>query len=236
MSAIVQRLISSRLRCAIAGLGLLASTVGTGAAQQGGRVSGRVTVLERGDKPARDVGEAIVWLEAARPAAVTPVAAQVVAADKEFRPRITVVPLGSTVSFPNTDAFDHNVFSLAQEAQFDLGLYGRGQTKSYEFTKPGLIRVYCNVHAQMSAFVMVRDAPWYAQPAGDGSFVIPGVPPGEYVVHAWHERAVPFAPQTIRVPAGGTGSLDLTLDARGYKFVQHLNKFGQPYGRRGRRY
>ncbi|HWP36257.1 MAG TPA: carboxypeptidase regulatory-like domain-containing protein [Gemmatimonadales bacterium] len=200
-------------------------------------VSGRVVVLERGDKPAQDVGNAAVWLQpAAASPPVRPVQAQVVTANKEFRPRVTVVPVGSTVSFPNSDAFDHNVFSLSEEAQFDLGLYGRGQVKSHTFARPGVARVYCNVHAQMSAFVIVRDAPWYTQPAADGSFAIPAVPPGDYVLHAWHERAAPFAPQPLRVGPGGAQRLEVRLDARGYKFVQHLNKFGQPYARGGRRY
>jgi plastocyanin len=205
-------------------------------AQQPAAVSGRVVVVERGDKFAQDVGNAAVWLQPASAAPVGPVDAQVVTANKEFRPRVTVIPVGSTVSFPNSDAFDHNVFSLSEEAQFDLGLYGRGQAKSYTFTRPGIARVYCNVHAQMSAFVIVRDAPWYTQPAADGSFTIPAVPPGEYLLHAWHERAAPLAPQPLRVGSGGVQRLELRLDARGYKFVQHLNKFGQPYARSGRRY
>lgn len=211
---------------------------GWGHAQQAGTVAGRVTVLERGDKAATDVGQAVVWLDGARRAGapVQPDTARVVAADKEFRPRVTVIPVGGTVSFPNNDAFDHNVFSLSQEAPFDLGLYGRGQAKAVQFTKPGIIRVYCNVHAQMSAFVVVPASPWYAQPGADGSFTIANVPPGEYMLQAWHQRAAAFAAQTIRVGANGVAGLDLKLDARGYKFVQHLDKFGQPYARRGRRY
>jgi plastocyanin len=213
-----------------------AQQLGVGPGAAGVVVTGRVSVLERGDKTAQDVGRAVVWLQPSSPAGVVPVGAQVVTADKEFRPRVTVVPVGSTVTFPNSDAFDHNVFSLSPEATFDLGLYGRGQVKSQQFLSPGVVRVYCNVHAQMSAFVIVRDAPWFTQPAGDGSFAISGVPPGEYTLHVWHERAAPFTPQPVRVGRGGIQGLDLRLDARGYKFVQHLDKFGQPYARRGRRY
>jgi len=146
------------------------------------------------------------------------------------------VTAGSTVEFPNSDPFDHNVFSLSQEGLFDLGLYGRGMAKSTGFTRPGIIRVYCNVHAQMSAFVVVRDSPFYAQPGGDGSFSIGPVPPGSYTLRAWHERASELPPQTVQVGASGLSRLELQLDARGYKFVQHLNKFGQPYPTRGRRY
>ncbi len=217
----------------------LAATVlagGPAVAQRGPTVSGKIVVLDKGNKPAPDVGQTVVWLEPARAASVTPLTAQIVTSDKEFRPRVVVVTVGSTVSFPNSDPFDHNVFSLSQEGPFDLGLYGRGIAKSTQLKRPGIIRVYCNVHAQMSAWVVVRDSPFYAQPGGDGAFSIGPVPPGEYTLRAWHERAVDLPPQTVQVAASGISGLELQLDARGYKFVQHLNKFGQPYPTRGRRY
>ncbi|HXV86733.1 MAG TPA: hypothetical protein VD793_08550 [Gemmatimonadales bacterium] len=202
-------------------------------------MSGRVTVAERGDKAAADVVTAVVWLEAVRAGGAVPSrdTIRMVTQDKEFRPRVILVPQGGTVVFPNTDAFDHNVFSLSPEAPFDLGLFGRGQSKAVTFPKAGLIRVYCNVHPQMSAFIVVRDAPWYTQPRADGSFAIQNVPPGDYLLHVWHERGGAMPGQAVRVAADSPVSgLDLRLDARGYKFVQHLNKFGQPYARRGRRY
>lgn len=205
-------------------------------AQRGPTVSGKIVVLDKGNKPATDVGQAVVWLEAARPASVAPGSAQIVTSDKEFKPRVVVVTTGSTVTFPNSDGFDHNVFSLSQEGPFDLGLYGRGVAKSTQFTRPGIIRVYCNVHAQMSALVVVRDSPWYAQPSGDGTFAIGSVPAGDYTLRAWHARAAELPPQAVKVAASGLSGLELKLDARGYKFVQHLNKFGQPYPTRGRRY
>jgi plastocyanin len=217
----------------------LAATVlapASAAAQRIATVSGKVVLLDKGNRPATDVGQAVVWLESARPAAPAPVAAQIVAADKEFRPRVVVVTVGSQVAFPNGDPFDHNVFSLSEEGPFDLGLYSRGVTKSMQFKRPGIIRVYCNVHAQMSAFVVVRDSPYYAQPGADGAFTMAGVPPGVYTLRAWHERAAEFSPRAVEVTAAGLSALDVRLDARGYKFVQHLNKFGQPYPTRGRRY
>ncbi|MBI4420495.1 MAG: hypothetical protein HY560_06685 [Gemmatimonadetes bacterium] len=198
-------------------------------------VSGRITVLERGNKTATDVGRAVVWLQAPAARAPAPKNASVITEGKEFRPRVAVVTVGSTVSFPNNDPFNHNVFSLSEEGAFDLGLYGRGVAKSTRFTRPGVIRVYCNVHAQMAAFVLIRDNVYYTQPSGDGSFSIEGVPPGKYLLHAWHERSNEVT-QEIEVTAQGVEGLDLQLDARGYKFVQHLNKFGQPYSAGGARY
>jgi plastocyanin len=197
-------------------------------------VRGRLTLVEKGNRTSDDVGQAVVWLEGGtgRPA---PAEAEISTADKAFSPHVLVVPIGSTVAFPNHDPFNHNVFSLSEEQPFDLGLYGRGQARSIRLERAGIIRVYCNVHAQMSALIVVRDGPYYSQPSGDGSFALPGVPPGQYVLHAWHERA-PEVTRPVEVPAGGLADLALELDARGYRFKPHLNKFGQPYPQQGRRY
>ena len=198
-------------------------------------VSGRVSLAERGNRSAKDVGQSVVWLEAGGAGAIPPKHVSVLTEGKEFRPRVSVVPAGSTVVFPNNDPFNHNVFSVSQEGQFDLGLYGRGQSRQTKFNRPGVIRVYCNVHASMAAFVVVRDNPWFTQPSADGSFTIPAVAPGRYTLHAWHERA-PEVIREITVDARGVDTLQLQLDARGYKFVEHLNKFGQPYSKGGARY
>jgi len=127
------------------------------------------------------------------------------------------------------------VFSLSEENPFDLGLYGRGEARSMRFARAGVMRIYCNVHAQMSALVVVRDNPYFGQPSSDGSFALPAVPAGSYVVHAWHERT-PEVTRELEVPAAGIRDLALELDARGYQFKPHLNKFGQPYAQQGRRY
>jgi plastocyanin len=198
-------------------------------------VSGRLTLLDKGDRQAEDVGLAVIWLETGRSLTVAPVKAEITTADKQFSPHVLVVPLGSTVTFPNHDPFNHNVFSLSEEHPFDLGLYGRGQTRSVKFERAGIIRIYCNVHAQMSALVVVRDNPYYAQPSSDGSFSMPALLPGRYQLHAWHERA-PELTRDLMVPVGGVDTLDLQLDARGYKFQPHMNKFGRPYPQQGRRY
>ena len=198
-------------------------------------VSGRLTVLDRGNRSATDVGQSVIWLEAAAPGKMTPSRAETFTEGKQFLPRVSVVPVGSTMAFPNHDPFNHNVFSLSPEARFDLGLYGRGESKSAQFTRAGIVRVYCNVHPQMSAIVVVRDNPFFTQPGADGSFTLSEVPPGTYVLHAWHERGGETT-RPVTVPASGLRNAALQLDARGYRFVQHLNKFGQPYTQQGRRY
>ena len=230
MRAKVQR--GGRLRrgvpAAMAAVLLLA-----GAAWRVADVRGRLTVIDKGNRQADDVGQAVVWLDG--PAPVQPVSAEITTSKKAFSPHVLVVPVGSTVSFPNHDPFNHNVFSLSEEQPFDLGLYGRGQTRSVRYQRAGVIRVYCNVHAQMSALIVVRDGPYFAQPEGDGSFVLPQVPPGKYLLHAWHERADEVT-QPLEIPAGGLADVALQLDARGYRFKPHLNKYGQPYPQEGRRY
>ncbi len=130
---------------------VLLSSVSASTGAQTPSVSGRVTVIDRGDKVARDVGQAVVWLETGESAAVTPDTVQIAMSDKEFSPRVVVVPTGSTIGFPNNDPFNHNVFSLSPEGPFDLGLYGRREAKSTTLNQPGILRVYCNVHARMSA-------------------------------------------------------------------------------------
>lgn len=207
---------------------------GAAAAQHRTSVSGRVTVLDDESKQARDVGQAVVWLESANAPSVTPDTVRVLMSDKEYRPRVVVLPVGSVVSFPNEDPFNHNVFSRAPEATFDLGLYGRGRELPHQFETPGVIRIYCNVHPRMIAFVVVRDNGLFTQPSADGRFTISGVPAGTYTLHAWHERAEPVQ-RTVEVSADGLSALQLELDARGYEWVQHANKHGRPY-RSGRRY
>ena len=192
------------------------------------QVSGRIAVKEAGGRAAGDVGNAVVYLEGRGPRGA-PVRVDMVLDGRSFSPRVVVVPVGSTVRFPNRDPFNHNVFSLSEPNDFDLGLYGRGESGEHRFRHPGLVRVYCNIHPQMGGFVMVRDNAYYAQPDADGSFTIPHVAPGVYTLHVWHERAAELT-QRITVPDGGLAGLDLALDASGYRYASHKNKYGQEYG------
>jgi plastocyanin len=205
--------------------GALASQPGVAAAQ----VSGQVAVLESRGRVAADIATAVVYLEGRAPRAAALPHAQMAIDGRQFRPRVLVVPAGSTVQFQNLDPFNHNVFSLSETSAFDLGLFGRGETRTRRFARTGLVRVYCNVHPRMSAFVLVRDNPWYAQPGPDGGYVIPDVPPGRYVLHVWHERAAAETTRDIEVRAGGLAGLADTLDASGYRWSQHPNKYGKDY-------
>ncbi len=194
----------------------------------GGRVAGRVTIIEKNNKPSPDLGSAVLYVEGAGPAAA-PATLDITINEKVYRPRVVVAPVGSTVRFPNTDPFDHNVFSASEPSQFDLGLYGRGEAKSYTFTHPGLVRVYCNVHPRMVAYVVITANRYYAQPGVDGSFAIENVPPGHYRLHAWHERIAAEVVKDVTVTAAGAGDLQLELNARGYRWQPHKNKYGRDY-------
>jgi plastocyanin len=209
-------------------------TLGTGlAAAQGAAVSGRVTLLERSNRPSRDLGNTVVWLEGTTPA-VTPGRFDVVIAEKVYVPRVLVMPAGSTVRFPNRDPFSHNVFSSSDSNAFDLGLFGRGETRAATLRYPGLVRIFCNVHPRMVAYAVVTGSALAALAGSDGSFRLEGVAPGRYRLHIWHERVPRDTVQDIAVPAGGLTGLAFTLDARGYRWQQHKNKHGQDYLTSGR--
>jgi plastocyanin len=215
--------------------------LGAGLAAQGGAVvSGRVSIQEKDRAPTRDLASAVVWLEAAGEDAALlpprPGTFDVNISDKTYVPRVLVVPRGSTVRFPNRDPFDHNVF-FTDSTLVDFGLFGRGQSKSHLFSRTGLVRVFCNVHPRMVAYLVVSGSRHVTQPGPDGAFRLDGVPPGRYTLHVWHERIAAEVTQPVTVPAAGPAGdpLALTLDARGYRWQQHKNKLGQDYTASGRR-
>jgi plastocyanin len=148
--------------------------------------------------------------------------------DKTFVPRIVVVPVGSIVSFPNYDRVFHNVFSLSEPRVFDLGLYRNGRSKSEQFPDPGLVQVYCNIHPQMEASLMVVDARLYGAANDAGRIRIDGVPAGTWTVKTWNRRAG-FADHRVTVPAGGVGRVDVTHDVSDWRPTPHLNKHGEEY-------
>jgi hemoglobin len=133
---------------------------------------------------------------------------------KAFEPHVMAVPVGSTVSFPNFDTVYHNVFSLSKNKAFDLGMYKNGQTRDVTFDKPGIVRLGCNLHASMSAFLIVVDAPHYAVVGPDGAFAFKSLAPGKYKVQAWTERS--GEPMTSEIVVGvGANTKDLDLKAAG---------------------
>ena len=133
-----------------------------------------------------------------------PVKREVVQQDKTFLPHVVAVPLGSTVVFKNSDNLIHDVFSLSPSAnKFNTGLYRKDESREQVFDKPGVIELLCDIHAQMQAYLLVVDSPWFGQADATGAFKIAGVPPGEYEVEAWHEFASKPTKQALTVGRDG---------------------------------
>lgn len=145
--------------------------------------------------------------------------------NKSFSPRVLGVPVGATVAFPNDDEIFHNVFSLTSGQAFDLGLYRAGASKSRTFTSPGVVRVFCNIHPQMTALVVTAATPWITTASADGAWRLE-LPAGRYRVTALSERA---APVTAEVSVAGTATAALALDESAFVAAPHSNKFGKPY-------
>ena len=128
--------------------------------------------------------------------------------DQTFTPRVIAVAAGETVDFPNMDPIYHNVFSPSPVKRFDLGKYPRGQSRSVTFPRPGLVNVFCDIHSNMEAYVLVLPHHAYTRPDEDGRFQLPSLPPGSYVVRAWHPD---FREQRreVRIPESGDVTVDL---------------------------
>ena len=202
---------------------LLAATRAAGAAT----LSGTLMLQERG-APVADAASAIVYFvpDAGARGEARAGETEIVMRDRRFSPRVVAVSPGSSVRFPNADAIRHNVFSVSPTARFDLGLYGNGKGKAQRFDQPGLVRIFCNVHRSMSAFVLVLDTPYHAVPEPNGRFTLLGLPEGPGTLHVWHPRAEAWS-RSLRVPL--SDSLHVTLDATLPAVPPHLDKHGQPY-------
>ncbi|MDB4962905.1 MAG: hypothetical protein JWP01_2904 [Myxococcales bacterium] len=121
---------------------------------------------------------------------------------REFLPRVAAISVGSTLSFPNFDTVFHNVFSTSTAAMFDLGIYKVGEAREYTFTKEGIIRLGCNLHANMSAYIAVVSAPSYVVTDDKGSFAFKRLAPGKYKLRAWSEKSKAPITQDITIKVG----------------------------------
>jgi plastocyanin len=127
-----------------------------------------------------------------------------------FVPHVLAVPVGTTIDFPNHDPRLHNVYSTSPAKKFDLGMYGEGETKSVVFDAPGVVRVLCNVHPKMEAFVVVHANPWVAVTDARGSYTITGVPAGQHRVRVWHE-GLPETERGVTVHEGQVETVDVRV-------------------------
>ena len=166
--------------------------------------------------PRGRVSDAVIYVASIPAAAesalatVSPTRPRLAQKDESFVPRVVPVAAGTAVDFPNLDPIYHNVFSLSPTKRFDLGKYPKGRSKAVVFDRKGLVHVFCDIHAEMEAFVLVLPQRAFAQPEPDGSFALPELPPGRYELRAWHPD-LPEIVRPVEVPASGDLRVDLSF-------------------------
>ena len=207
-----------------------------------GTVTGRVELIASRDpavRKARDFSGVVVWLEslttrgdgaenAGPPRDVT-----MDQRDKSFQPHVLAIQVGTAVNFPNSDPIFHNAFSNFDGQIFDIGLYPPGTSRRVLFRRPGIVRVFCNIHPMMSAVIVVLRTPWFAITDAAGHFRIEGVPSGEYRLKMFHERALASTldqlEQRVTVGAGSAALPLLQVSESGWVPAPHSNKYGKDY-------
>jgi plastocyanin len=181
-------------------------------------------------------GDVVVWLEPLDfmpPRQVTARDYTITQQDKRFHPHVLAVPVGTAVRFPNKDPWFHNVFSLYDGKRFDLGLYEAGSSRSVRFERPGVSFVFCNIHPEMSAYVLALDTPYFATSRSDGKVSIPNVEPGRYRLHVWYEFAdsaeLNRLSREITLPRDLDSVARLDVRESDRLVPQHADKHGKPY-------
>ena len=199
-------------------------------------LTGRVDAVSHGRTIPGEASHAVVYYEPDTPIAFgSPKRSFTMSTrDKSFEPRVVAVPKGASVSFLNRDPILHNVFSVSEPYRFDLGFYGEGKAESVTFDRPGVVRVFCNVHQGMVGYVLVLDTPFYTSPDAQGRFRLSGLPEGTGTLTVWHEQAEVWTGR-VKVTAGATASQAVRIELTKPRIPAHLDKFGRSYrSRRGR--
>ncbi len=223
-------------------LGWLATPLGPLSGQEAGfDVRAHIEIMQAGGQKAAShqaAGNVVVWLRPdpiltnASIDSVAPGHFRMEQKNKSFDPHLLVVPLGSTVEFPNLDPFFHNVFSQFNGKRFDLGLYEAGSNRVVRFDHEGVSYLFCNIHSQMAAVVVTLRTPYFAVATGSHEIELHHVPAGDYQVHVWAEgadahqldsltRRVHIAPGQLEL-----GTIQVSVPGT---IPQHKNKFGEDY-------
>jgi plastocyanin len=166
-----------------------------------------------GERDLPDRRRAVVYLETAPGGAFEerePERARMDQRNETFLPHVLAITAGTVVDFPNNDSTYHNVFSLSKARQFDLGRYAQGRSKSVRFDRPGIVRVFCDIHSHMTAFILVFSHRYFATTGPDGRYRIDRIPPGAYTAVAWHDGAARQT-RSVTIPAGGGVELDFLV-------------------------
>ena len=179
----------------------------------------RVNPADLGMAPVRDSGDrrrSVVYLDPAPRGAFDAreePRARLDQRDEQFVPHVLAIVAGTTVDFPNNDRTYHNVFSLSKTRSFDLGRYAAGHSKAIRFDRPGIVRVFCDIHSHMSAFILVFAHRYFAVTDDNGRYRIDNIPPGAYTVVAWNEAASTES-RSASVPEGGEIELSFLFERR----------------------
>jgi plastocyanin len=194
----------------------------------GGTLTGRVTIKRHDGSDKKDYSDAVVFIaDVSEPDAGH---AEIRQRGKEFVPRVLAVAVGTEVAFPNDDKVEHNVFSHSAVSDFDLGRFGRGPGKSRRFDHPGVAEIFCNVHKEMVAYLVVAPSRLFAVTGSDGAFTIKNIPAGRHKVQIWERFARPrLTEATIEIPAGGSAELSREIVEQTDVDPAHKNKFGVDY-------
>jgi len=183
-----------------------------------------VTIIEPDGKPSN--ADAIIYVVGYKePPGTAPT--EVAQKDRKFVPDLVAITVGEHIQFPNGDSFLHNVFSQSTTRKFDLGSFKRGDRKDKDFPDPGVVDVYCNIHPEMAATILVLPNRAHTHRKPDGTYAIEGVPPGKWQVFAYTRRATLPAMAWVTVTAGQDATVDLALKRGGEP--DHLNKYGEKY-------
>jgi plastocyanin len=191
-------------------------------------------VIQHQTKKLSGSGDAVVWLTPyeGRVAVQPGPMARLVQKNKQFLPHLLAITAGTTVEFPNRDPFFHDVFSIYHGRPFDLGLYESGTARKVVFTKPGVSFIFCNIHPEMSAVVLVLQTPYFAQTESDGHFHIAHLPPGRYKLEVWHELGsaseLASLGRDVEIAAGDNSLAAITVHSAD-TLAQHSNKYGEAY-------
>jgi len=204
-----------------------------------GSLSGRVELRDSQDIAVRkhmDFSGVVVWLEPVNGSPAPPpaeTAAKMIQKDKTFTPHVLPIQVGTSVNFPNFDPIFHNAFSNYNGQLFDVGLYPPGTSRHVRFARPGVVRVFCNIHANMSAVIVVLNTPYFQATPKKGNFLLDNIPPGEYILRFFHERATQATldalTRRITITNGSVALPAIDISESGYIVIPHHNKYGHDY-------
>jgi plastocyanin len=200
------------------------------------QLAGRVELADSQDASVRkhqNYSGVVVWLDAPNLKPASPKRAEMLQKRKAFQPHVLAIPVGSTVDFPNFDPIFHNAFSNFSGQTFDVGLYAPGTNRSVHFRRPGMVRVFCNIHPTMSAIIAVLNTPYFVVTDRRGAFQIGDVAAGDYRLRFFHERAsaetLDRLERPVKIDAAGLRLPTVRISESGYISVPHKNKYGKEY-------